>query len=73
MRQIEPVTGPAPAECDATRTALADYLRHRLLPGRRRRLEDHVVGCVACMRVFVDVRETAWTTATRRADLARAS
>ncbi|MFI6426351.1 hypothetical protein [Promicromonospora sp. NPDC050880] len=86
MRHIEAVRGPAipgcdttrDTECAATRAALADYLRYRLLPGRGRRLEDHLVGCVACMRVFVDVRESAWTstaaaTTTRRAALARAS
>lgn len=61
------------AECLATRRALTDYLRYRLLPGRGRRLEDHVVGCVACMRVYVDVRESGWRASARRADLARAS
>ncbi|MCP2266619.1 putative zinc-finger [Promicromonospora thailandica] len=53
-----------PATCDTTRAALDDYLRHRLPPGRRRRLVDHVVQCVRCMRVFTDVRESAWTAAT---------
>jgi anti-sigma factor RsiW len=35
-------------------------LRHRLLPGRRRELEDHLVDCAECTRAFTNVRESYW-------------
>ncbi|MBE1877901.1 zf-HC2 domain-containing protein [Myceligenerans pegani] len=54
------VTPLDPAACRITRGAMHDYIRHRLLPGRRRELEDHLVDCAACVRAFTDVRESYW-------------
>ncbi|GAA1852678.1 zf-HC2 domain-containing protein [Myceligenerans crystallogenes] len=57
-------------ECPETRAAMRDYLRNRMLPGRRRRMEDHLVGCAGCIREYVDLRQSRWTAApvtTRRA------
>ncbi|WP_460756394.1 sigma-70 family RNA polymerase sigma factor [Myceligenerans cantabricum] len=48
------------AECRTTRSAMHDYIRHRLLPGRRRELEDHLIVCAECTRAFTDVRESYW-------------
>ncbi|MFI2361563.1 sigma-70 family RNA polymerase sigma factor [Promicromonospora sp. NPDC019610] len=54
-------TGTAPdLECRATRAALHDFVRNRLLPRRRQQVEDHMVGCAGCTRAFVDVRESYW-------------
>ncbi|MFJ3402852.1 zf-HC2 domain-containing protein [Promicromonospora sp. NPDC090134] len=54
-------TGTAPdLECRATRAALHDFVRNRLLPRRRQQVEDHTVGCAGCTRAFVDVRESYW-------------
>ncbi|RPF23357.1 zf-HC2 domain-containing protein [Myceligenerans xiligouense] len=53
------VTAEPPA-CRVTRGAMHDYIRHRLLPSRRRELEDHLVSCAACVRAFTDVRESYW-------------
>ena len=47
-------------ECRTTRGAMHDYIRHRLLPGRRQDLEDHLVECPECTRAFADVRESYW-------------
>ncbi|MBL0886708.1 zf-HC2 domain-containing protein [Myceligenerans indicum] len=49
-----------PVTCRITRGAMHDYIRHRLLPGRRRELEDHLVDCSECTRAFTDVRESYW-------------
>ncbi|GAB3158240.1 hypothetical protein GCM10027059_02600 [Myceligenerans halotolerans] len=54
------VTPLDPAGCRITRGAMHDYIRHRLLPGRRRELEDHLVDCAECARAFTDVRESYW-------------
>lgn len=51
---------PDPAVCRSTRGAMHDYIRHRLLPCRRRELEDHLVDCTECVRAFTDVRESYW-------------
>lgn len=53
-------SAPDPAACRLTRGAMHDYIRHRLLPGRRRELEDHLVVCAECTRAFTDVRESYW-------------
>jgi hypothetical protein len=37
-----------------------DFVRNRLLPGRRQKVEDHMVQCSGCTRAFVDVRESYW-------------
>ncbi|MFD7309657.1 zf-HC2 domain-containing protein [Promicromonospora sp. NPDC059942] len=50
----------ADLECRATRAALHDFVRNRLLPRRRQQVEDHMVGCAGCTRAFVDVRESYW-------------
>lgn len=58
--------------CHETRTTMRDYLRNRVLPGRRRRIEDHLVGCATCIREYVDLRQSYWTaeaTTARRVDL----
>ncbi|MFI2486388.1 zf-HC2 domain-containing protein [Promicromonospora kroppenstedtii] len=47
-------------ECRATRAAMHDYLKDRLLPRRRGRVEAHMDGCGECTRAFVDVREVSW-------------
>lgn len=47
-------------ECRSTRASMHDFVRHRLLPGRRQKVEDHMVGCANCTRAFVDVRESYW-------------
>ncbi|WP_344400380.1 sigma-70 family RNA polymerase sigma factor, partial [Promicromonospora sukumoe] len=47
-------------ECRATRAAMHDYLKDRLLPRRRGRVEAHMDGCAECTRAFVDVREVSW-------------
>ncbi|WP_125778456.1 sigma factor-like helix-turn-helix DNA-binding protein [Antribacter gilvus] len=46
--------------CRSTRAAMHDYIRHRLLPRRQRRFEDHMTSCSGCTRAFVDVRESYW-------------
>ncbi|MFC4631902.1 hypothetical protein ACFO6V_26925 [Promicromonospora alba] len=48
------------AECESTRASLHDFVRNRLLPGRRQKVEDHMVQCSGCTRAFVDVRESYW-------------
>lgn len=50
----------ADLECRATRAALHDFVRNRLLPRRRQQVEDHMVECAGCTRAFVDVRESYW-------------
>ena len=47
-------------ECESTRASMHDFVRNRLLPGRRQRVEDHMVLCAGCTRAFVDVRESYW-------------
>ncbi|MCP2266560.1 zf-HC2 domain-containing protein [Promicromonospora thailandica] len=47
-------------ECRATRAAMHDYLKDRLLPRRRGRVEAHMDGCAECTRAFLDVREVSW-------------
>lgn len=51
---------PDPPACRLTRGSMHDYIRHRLLPGRRRELENHLVDCALCTRAFTDVRESYW-------------
>ncbi len=51
----------SPPECRSTRASIHDYLSGRLLPHRRRRLENHLDGCAECIRAFIDVRQVAWT------------
>ena len=48
------------AECKTTRASMHDFVRHRLLPRRRQKVEDHMVQCAGCTRAFVDVRESYW-------------
>lgn len=48
------------AECESTRASMHDFVRNRLLPGRRQKVEDHMVQCSGCTRAFVDVRESYW-------------
>lgn len=50
----------ADGACQATQTALGDYVRHRVPAQRRRVLEEHLFGCQGCMRAFIDVREASW-------------
>ncbi|WP_460702655.1 hypothetical protein [Myceligenerans halotolerans] len=60
--------------CPETRASMRKYLKHQMLPGRRRRLEDHLVGCSGCIREFVELRESHWMAdAGRRAGLAVAA
>jgi hypothetical protein len=47
-------------ECRATRAAMHDYVKGRLVPSRQRRVEGHLDRCGECTRVFVDVREVSW-------------
>ncbi|GAA4713402.1 hypothetical protein APR04_005368 [Promicromonospora umidemergens] len=47
-------------ECESTRASMHDFVRNRLLPGRRQKVEDHMVLCAGCTRAFVDVRESYW-------------
>lgn len=47
-------------ECRSTRASMHDFVRNRLLPGRRQKVEDHMVECADCTRAFVDVRESYW-------------
>ena len=47
-------------ECRTTRAAMHDYLKDRLLPRRRSRVEAHMDGCAECTRAFIDVREVSW-------------
>ncbi|NNH54749.1 sigma-70 family RNA polymerase sigma factor, partial [Promicromonospora citrea] len=47
-------------ECRATRAAMHDYLKDRLLPRRRGRVEAHMDSCADCTRAFMDVREVSW-------------
>lgn len=47
-------------ECRTTRASMHDLVRHRLLPRRRREVEDHMVRCAGCARAFTDVRESYW-------------
>ncbi|WP_285106654.1 sigma-70 family RNA polymerase sigma factor [Promicromonospora sp. MEB111] len=47
-------------ECRTTRAAMHDYLKERLLPRRRARVEAHMDGCAECTRAFTDVREVSW-------------
>ncbi|MFJ3406074.1 zf-HC2 domain-containing protein [Promicromonospora sp. NPDC090134] len=47
-------------ECRTTRAAMHDYLKERLLPRRRARVEAHMDGCAECTRAFIDVREVSW-------------
>jgi hypothetical protein len=47
-------------ECESTRASMHDFVRNRLLPGRRQKVEDHMVQCPGCTRAFVDVRESYW-------------
>ncbi|MFD6176198.1 MULTISPECIES: hypothetical protein [unclassified Isoptericola] len=49
-----------PPGCRDTRLALDDYAHRRLAPARATELEDHLVGCVGCLRAVVDVRDPAW-------------
>lgn len=58
--RLASVTALGPDVCRSTRGAMHDYIRHRLLPGRRRELEDHLVDCAACARAFTDIRESYW-------------
>ncbi|MFI8523913.1 zf-HC2 domain-containing protein [Promicromonospora sukumoe] len=53
--------GGSRPECRSTRASIHDYLSGRLLPHRRRRLENHLDGCAGCIRAFIDVRQVAWT------------
>ncbi|MGC5167446.1 zf-HC2 domain-containing protein [Luteimicrobium sp. DT211] len=48
------------ASCRAARAGMHAYLKGRLSVRRRRELEQHVDGCAACTRAFVDVREVSW-------------
>ena len=50
----------AEPECRATRAAMHDYLKDRLLPRRRGRVEAHMDSCADCTRAFLDVREVSW-------------
>ncbi len=47
-------------ECRTTRAAMHDYLKGRLLPRRRGRVEAHMDACGECTRAFIDVREVSW-------------
>jgi anti-sigma factor RsiW len=47
-------------ECRATRAAMHDYVKGRLVPSRQRRVEGHLDRCGECTRVFIDVREVSW-------------
>lgn len=47
-------------ECRATRAAMHDYVKARLVPSRQRRVEAHLDRCVPCTRAFIDVREVSW-------------
>lgn len=47
-------------ECESTRASMHDFVRNRLLPRRRQKVEDHMVQCAGCTRAFVDVRESYW-------------
>ncbi|WP_129787156.1 zf-HC2 domain-containing protein [Promicromonospora panici] len=47
-------------ECRTTRAAMHDYLKDRLLPRRRNRVEAHMDTCAECTRAFIDVREVSW-------------
>lgn len=51
---------PEAIGCPETRAGLRKYLKHQVLPGRRRRLEDHLVHCPGCIREFVELRESYW-------------
>jgi hypothetical protein len=54
-------TGTADSlECESTRASMHDFVRNRLLPRRRQKVEDHMVQCAGCTRAFVDVRESYW-------------
>ncbi|WP_049788376.1 zf-HC2 domain-containing protein [Isoptericola variabilis] len=46
--------------CLDTRSALQDYVRHRLATRRREALENHLFSCEDCMRAFIDIRQAAW-------------
>ncbi|GAB4084056.1 hypothetical protein GCM10028784_06860 [Myceligenerans cantabricum] len=46
--------------CAETRAAMQEYLKHQPLPCRRRRIEDHLIGCAGCIRTFVELREAHW-------------
>lgn len=48
-------------ECRTTRAAMHDYVKGRLTPGRRRRVEAHLDRCDPCTRAFTDVREVSWS------------
>jgi len=48
------------ADCRAARSGMHGYLKGRLSARRRRELEQHVDGCAACTRAFIDVREVSW-------------
>ncbi|GAA4835206.1 hypothetical protein GCM10023221_10180 [Luteimicrobium xylanilyticum] len=48
------------AGCRAARAGMHGYLKGRLSARRRRELEQHVDGCAACTRAFIDVREVSW-------------
>lgn len=48
-------------ECRATRAAMHDYVKGRLVPSRQRRVEAHLDRCAPCTRAFTDVREVSWT------------
>ncbi|WP_129787134.1 zf-HC2 domain-containing protein [Promicromonospora panici] len=47
-------------ECRATRAAMHDYIKGRLVPSRQRRVGAHLDRCGPCTRVFIDVREVSW-------------
>ncbi|WP_454855057.1 zf-HC2 domain-containing protein [Promicromonospora soli] len=47
-------------ECRATRAAMHDYVKARLVPSRQRRVEAHLDRCDPCTRAFIDVREVSW-------------
>lgn len=46
--------------CRATRAAMHDYVKGRLVPSRQRRIEAHLDRCSQCTRAFIDVREVSW-------------
>ncbi|MGW2091449.1 zf-HC2 domain-containing protein [Promicromonospora sukumoe] len=60
LPSVSGVRDGSPPECRTTRASIHDYLSGRLLPHRRRRLENHLDGCAGCIRAFIDVRQVAW-------------
>lgn len=47
--------------CASARGALGEYVRHRLRDARRRAVEEHLLSCTDCVRVFVSVRQARRT------------